>query len=155
MRICTAGRRSTELVNKIEEENRRSTIGSGRGPSFTFSFMDFLYIFFCLAGTLLCLGLFWRDLNQTLTRLAENPVGTISYKYRAAQRRFIDRLLWDRLKQESPVYQRRRYKNRATVRGDGKFLDGRQADRYGRKHPDTDYRGTRCGARRSARRSAH
>ncbi|MDR2257808.1 MAG: FecR family protein, partial [Treponema sp.] len=30
--------------------------------------------------------------------------GTITFKYRAAQRRFVDRVLWDRLRQESPVY---------------------------------------------------
>jgi hypothetical protein len=38
-----------------------------------------------------------------MTRQAE-PIGTITFKYKAAQRRFEDRVLWDRLKTESPVY---------------------------------------------------
>jgi len=34
----------------------------------------------------------------------ETPVATITFKYRTAQRRTIDRVLWDRLRQESPIY---------------------------------------------------
>ncbi len=34
----------------------------------------------------------------------ELPIATVSWKYRAAQRKFSDRLLWDRLQQDSPVY---------------------------------------------------
>ncbi|MDR3191678.1 MAG: hypothetical protein LBT87_01285 [Treponema sp.] len=42
---------------------------------------------------------------RTLTRQTEAPIGTITFKYKAAQRRFVDRVLWDRLKRESPVYE--------------------------------------------------
>jgi hypothetical protein len=62
-----------------------------------------LYLF-CVAGILISLNLFRLDLYRTLTRQAEEPVGTITFKYNAAQRRFIDRVLWDRLRTESPVY---------------------------------------------------
>ncbi|MDR2054047.1 MAG: hypothetical protein LBP80_11600 [Treponema sp.] len=65
---------------------------------------DFLFIGVCVAGAFAALFFFWRDLNVTMSRLAGEPVGVVSYKYRAAQRRFVDRVLWDRLKQESPVY---------------------------------------------------
>ncbi|MDR1900489.1 MAG: FecR family protein, partial [Treponema sp.] len=65
---------------------------------------DALVMAVCLAGALLCLVFFQLDLNRTLSRLGEQPVGTITWKYRAAQRRFIDRVLWDRLQTESPVY---------------------------------------------------
>jgi hypothetical protein len=51
------------------------------------------------------LNLFRLDLYRTLTRQTEAPIGTITFKYRAAQRRFADRALWDRLKRESPVYE--------------------------------------------------
>ncbi|MDR0452105.1 MAG: hypothetical protein LBH15_03600, partial [Treponema sp.] len=37
-------------------------------------------------------------------RLDERPVGVVTYKYRAAQRRYAERVLWERLKEESPVY---------------------------------------------------
>jgi hypothetical protein len=62
-----------------------------------------MYVF-CTAGILLSLNLFRLDLFRTLTRQAEQPVGTITFKYKAAQRRFVDRVLWDRLRRESPVY---------------------------------------------------
>jgi hypothetical protein len=64
---------------------------------------DCLIYFFCIAGILFSLNLFRLDLFRTLTRQAE-PIGTITFKYRAAQRRFTDRVLWSRLRQESPVY---------------------------------------------------
>jgi hypothetical protein len=48
--------------------------------------------------------LFQADLNRSLHKLNENPVGSIAYKYRAALRRFEDRIIWDRLHKESPVY---------------------------------------------------
>ncbi|MDR1390080.1 MAG: hypothetical protein LBJ31_08920 [Treponema sp.] len=69
-----------------------------------FRVVDGLVILFCLAGALFCLVLFQLDLTRTLSRIGEKPVGTITWKYKAAQRRFADRVLWDRLKMESPVY---------------------------------------------------
>jgi hypothetical protein len=86
---------------KKKEQNTQSPHSSSL---FAFLFTDFLYIFLCGICALASLGLFWRDLNLSLARLSEQPAGTITYKYRAAQRRFVDRVLWDRLKQESPVY---------------------------------------------------
>ncbi|MDR1219196.1 MAG: hypothetical protein LBK73_06245 [Treponema sp.] len=65
--------------------------------------LDFLMYLFCIAGILFSLNLFRLDLFKTLTRQSE-PIGTITFKYKAAQRRFVDRVLWDRLKRESPVY---------------------------------------------------
>jgi hypothetical protein len=61
-------------------------------------------LFLCLSGAALAMYLFWQDLNRTLTRLSETPVGTLSYKYHIVQRRFRDRLVWNRLQQSSPLY---------------------------------------------------
>ncbi len=78
----------------------------------------------CVIGAALSIWLFWADLNRALTRLNAEPVATITFKYRTAQRRFPDRSLWDRLRQESPVYEgdtvRTSDRAEATVR----FLDG-------------------------------
>jgi len=67
-------------------------------------FADIIATISCACGFALCLFLFWNDLNMTLTRLGETPIGTISFRYNTAQRRFIDRVLWDRLRNDSPVY---------------------------------------------------
>ncbi|QQO08424.1 FecR family protein [Breznakiella homolactica] len=81
-----------------EQKNTSPLLPKILGPA------DFVYIGFCIAALLGVSFLFWNDLNQTLTRLSEQPVGIVTYKYRAAQRRFVDRVLWDRPKQGSPVY---------------------------------------------------
>jgi hypothetical protein len=65
---------------------------------------DVLLYAFCTAGILISLNFFRLDLFRTMTRQTEEPVGTVTFKYRAAQRRFADRVLWDRLRRESPVY---------------------------------------------------
>ena len=67
-------------------------------------FTDLLFIIFCTTATALCILLFWRDLNAALYRLGEQPVGTITFRYNAAQRRFVDRVIWDRLRNDSPVF---------------------------------------------------
>jgi hypothetical protein len=66
--------------------------------------VDVFVILFCLAGAAYCQYLFWIDLNGTMTRLTDTPVGIITFKNRVAQRRFWDRVLWERLKNSSPVY---------------------------------------------------
>ncbi|MDR1316116.1 MAG: hypothetical protein LBK13_04505 [Spirochaetales bacterium] len=66
---------------------------------------DFCVIVLWFIGTSVFLFLFWRDLNMSLTRLNDDlPVGIITLKYRTAQRRFEDRVVWDRLQTKSPVY---------------------------------------------------
>ncbi|MDR3170613.1 MAG: hypothetical protein LBU17_03175 [Treponema sp.] len=66
--------------------------------------LDITVLFLCLSGTALAINLFWQDMNRTLTRLSETPVGTLSYKYHIVQRRFGDRLSWNRLQRNSPLY---------------------------------------------------
>lgn len=67
-------------------------------------FIDWVIIFVCLAGTFFCGIAFWLKYNQTLTKLNETPVAIITFKKNTAQRRFIDRAVWDRLKLSTPVY---------------------------------------------------
>jgi hypothetical protein len=67
-------------------------------------FFDILVVLLCCAAAALCIHYFRLDFYQTLSRQNEEPVGTITYKYKAVQRRFVDRLLWDRLQRESHVY---------------------------------------------------
>jgi outer membrane protein OmpA-like peptidoglycan-associated protein len=65
---------------------------------------DFIIVFLCLTGAVFSGAAFWREYNYTLVKLNEKPVGTIVFKKRSAQRKFIERNVWDRLKQTSPVY---------------------------------------------------
>jgi len=58
----------------------------------------------CLLVAALAFADFWIHLNQTLSRKGGQQIATITFKYHTAQRHFIDRVLWDRLRQNSPVY---------------------------------------------------
>ena len=66
--------------------------------------VDFIVIIVCLAGSALSVWQFWKELNKTLVKLNDEPIATITFKYNTAQRRFSDNLVWDRLRQNSPVY---------------------------------------------------
>ncbi|MDR2144741.1 MAG: HAMP domain-containing protein, partial [Treponema sp.] len=83
-------------------QNRRRLIMAGQEKGI--SRKDGLFIGICALGALCAFFFFWKDLNRTLVRINDDPIGIITYKYRAAQRRFVERVLWERLKTESPVY---------------------------------------------------
>jgi hypothetical protein len=65
---------------------------------------DVLVVLICLIGLSVSLWMFWKDINMTLTKQSEVPVGEIEFKRRSAQRKFSDRVIWDRLQQSSPIY---------------------------------------------------
>ncbi|MCL2444449.1 MAG: hypothetical protein FWD13_13440, partial [Treponema sp.] len=81
-----------EQEKKINE--RRS---SGYG-------LDVFVILFCFLGFAVCIFLFQRDLYATFHSLSIPPAGNVTVKYNTVQRRVNDRVIWDRLFAESPVY---------------------------------------------------
>ncbi|MDR0442903.1 MAG: FecR family protein [Treponema sp.] len=69
-----------------------------------FRFRDFFVIVLCLSVAAAGINLFRLDLFQTLDSQNEEPIGTITIKHNTVQRRIANRVLWDRLSKESPVY---------------------------------------------------
>jgi len=67
-------------------------------------FVDFLIVILCLSIMAYSINLFRRDLSKTIDLYNVKPVGTIIIKKNTVQRRLTDRVLWDRLRIESPVY---------------------------------------------------
>lgn len=67
--------------------------------------IDASFIFFCILGAFLSIWMFRKELNKALYKLNEEPIATITFKYKTAQRKFLDKMIWDRLKQNSPVYE--------------------------------------------------
>jgi len=65
---------------------------------------DVLVTLLCLMGFYFSLYFFNQAINQSLDKINETPIGIITFKNKTAQRKLLDRVLWDRLKQESPVY---------------------------------------------------
>ena len=58
----------------------------------------------CVSGVALNSLLFYKSFFRALTKMNEEPIATITFKYKTAQRKFLDRVVWDRLRQNSPVY---------------------------------------------------
>jgi hypothetical protein len=81
-------------------------------------FRDFLVVLFCLSGVAASLYLFWVDLYQIIQPQNSKSVGVITYdntgrwllgnrvlwKNNAVQRQQENRVLWERLLDDSPVY---------------------------------------------------
>lgn len=65
---------------------------------------DIVFVLVCLVGAALSFYRFQDIYFETLTGKG-NSIGTITYKYRTAQRQFWNEVLWERLKQNSPVYE--------------------------------------------------
>ena len=66
--------------------------------------LDFFVVLFCLCGAAASLYIFQQDLFKSLRSLENLPAGTVTVKYNTVQRRFKDRMIWDRLFDDSPVY---------------------------------------------------
>lgn len=57
-----------------------------------------------LAICAVSLYLFFYDLNSSSIRTDKTMIATVNYKYKVAQRKFNDRVLWERVQQNSPLY---------------------------------------------------
>jgi len=75
-----------------------------RGKDAGFKFIDFLMIVLCLFGAAVFFNKFRLDFFQTIYSRNEEPAGLITVKHNTVQRRPHDRVYWDWLRNESPVY---------------------------------------------------
>lgn len=66
--------------------------------------LDLLITALCLAAFYFSLTNFYRVLNRNTVRDDVTRIGTIEYKYKIAQRKFSDRVVWERLQQQSALY---------------------------------------------------
>ena len=73
-------------------------------PSSSSRGADILVVAVSLLAFFFSSYLFTRNLNRTFSRNDKTPVATVTFKYKAVQRRFLDRAIWDRPQQHSPVY---------------------------------------------------
>ena len=69
-----------------------------------FRLTDLFIIIVFLSIAAFSIDMFRRDLLQTINLQNVEPVGTVVIKRNTVQRRISDRVLWDRLARESPVY---------------------------------------------------
>ncbi|MCL2210926.1 MAG: hypothetical protein FWB95_03275 [Treponema sp.] len=65
---------------------------------------DVFVVILCICGLCASLYLFYKDFFATFQSLIMPPAGTVTVKYNTVQRRHNDRVVWDRLNTQSPVY---------------------------------------------------
>ncbi|MCH5166214.1 MAG: FecR domain-containing protein, partial [Clostridiales bacterium] len=65
---------------------------------------DVLVVLFCLLIAGFFLHLFWQDLNAFTTRNDKSKIGVVSFKEKIAQRKFDDRVVWERVAKNTELY---------------------------------------------------
>lgn len=65
---------------------------------------DILIVLICTGVCVASLYFFWKDLNSSSSRKDKDQIAKIEFKRRVAQRKFSDRVAWERLQQNSPLY---------------------------------------------------
>lgn len=65
---------------------------------------DILLVLLCLSVCATSLWFFWKDLNSSSTRNDIEKIATIHFKRNISQRKFNDRVVWERLQQDSELY---------------------------------------------------
>jgi len=66
--------------------------------------LDIFVVLFCLSGAVTSLYFFYSDINSTIRSLNVDPAGTVIVKYNIVQRCLAGTEVWDRLFEDSPVY---------------------------------------------------
>ena len=65
---------------------------------------DILIFVLCSLGAATALGLYYKDINSWSLKNNEVAVAKIYFKKNVVQRKFIDNDIWERVNQESPIY---------------------------------------------------
>ena len=65
---------------------------------------DILLFILCSLGAATALGLYYKDINSWSLKNNETAVAKIYFKKNVVQRKFIDNDIWERVNQESPIY---------------------------------------------------
>ena len=65
---------------------------------------DILIFILCSLGAATALGLYYKDINSWSLKNNEVAVAKIYFKKNVVQRKFIDNDIWERVNQESPIY---------------------------------------------------
>ena len=90
--------------------------------------LDFLVVLCGLSVALFFLFLFWKDLNSSIHRTDKDSIATIYFKNRIAQRKFNDRVVWERISTNSPVYNDDMIRTAELASATIKFKDGNVID---------------------------
>ncbi|MCR5172576.1 MAG: hypothetical protein K6B73_06910 [Treponema sp.] len=92
--------------------------------------IDFFVVVFCLSVSGCFIWLFWQDLNRTTNRTDKDAIATISFKHNIAQRKYSDRIVWERVQQNTPLYDNDFIRTVDLAQATITFKDGTTLDVY-------------------------
>ena len=92
--------------------------------------LDVLVVLLCLLTATFFLYLFWQDLNAFTTRNDKPKIGTISFKEKVAQRKYDDRVVWERVAQNTELYYGDTIRTADFAQATITFEDGTTLDLY-------------------------
>ena len=91
---------------------------------------DTFVVLFCLSVAA-CFGYtFWKDLNSTAGRSDKEKVAEITYKDRITQRKFDDRVVWERVDKSTPLYNGDFVRTSDLAEAQFSFVDGTTLSLY-------------------------
>lgn len=101
-----------------------------RKAKFKSHLIDFLIVLVCLSVCGVSLYFFTQELNRSTVRTDKEKVATIYFKQKVAQRQFDDSVVWERLSQNSPVYDKDTIYTSDFSQAIVKFNDGTKLELY-------------------------
>ena len=91
---------------------------------------DVFLILICLSSAIFFLYLFYEDLYSYTIRSDRKPIGEISFNYRTTQRKFDDRVVWERISKNAQLYNADTIRTAGEARTSIKFKDGTVLDLF-------------------------
>ena len=92
--------------------------------------LDFFVVAVCLSVAGYFAWTFWKDLNSTVKRTDKDEIAIITFKNRIAQRKFDDRVVWERIDKSTPLYNGDLVRTADLAEAVITFNDGSQVDIY-------------------------
>ena len=92
--------------------------------------LDFFVVTVCLSVAAYFTYTFWKDLNSTARRTDKTEIAIITFKNRIAQRKFDDRVVWERIDKSTPLYNGDLVRTADLAEAVITFNDGSQVDIY-------------------------
>ncbi|MBQ9206638.1 MAG: hypothetical protein IJ158_07995 [Treponema sp.] len=92
---------------------------------------DVFFTVFCLALAVYAFRLFYRDLNAYTSRTDKPALATVTFKHKIAQRKFDDRVVWERIAQNARLYEGDTISTAEGAEASVFFDDGTSLNLYG------------------------
>ncbi len=122
---------SKKIETDISKKNKNEPIVFTISTRRIIKILNVAIVLICLTGAFFSARAYYNAVNASFEKLDEEPIGTIVYKYKVAQRKMTERLAWDRVKQHTPIYNGDLVRTAELSEATITFIDGTSIDLFG------------------------